>query len=993
MTSTERPAEISAQPPAAASGQRPLTAALGRATADLKGIATLLLTLASVLGAFVVLRNAVHLPSPWPELLCLVPVVIFLAFYLLPEWRAARERKALEDFGILGEPPPPGYFRLTPYGSDDRIGYRRPDGAEGQALRWVQRAKEVFLYLVGLSGVGKSSLLNAHVIPELKDAGWTVVAARPYDDPIGAIKTALRTPGVIWKQPPQGDTDLRALIERAAQSVARAGKRLLIVLDQFEEVLILLGEQERRPFAALLRDLGERPVANLTVLLSLRQDYIGDLEALPVPPPTYGANWFEVKRFTPAAARAFIARSDLKPGAQLIEQILREAAEIEDSLDQVRPVVINMYGLVLASFKGRLPADLVAGRLLTGYVRRSLDRAGLKPVSRAVIAPLVTDVGTKRARPLEEIAHQAAITPARARGALLHLAEDGLVRAVDKAGQRWEAAHDFVARLVLPLLEGARASRWDRLRPWLAPAAIIVWVALVALAALVYPEWEQARLRYRLAQAGLVAAPSPSAGTAFRFNGMTVGADHLAQALPLLLDVRPPVIQLELSAARDPIPLAALPRLPALATLDLRGTQLASPAGLPSFPALRTLDLRGTQLTSLAGLPGLPALTTLDLAGVGVISLAGMPALSALRTLDLRATRLTSLAGLPSLPALTTLNLSNGRLTALAGMADLAALTRLDLSGTRLTSLAGMPNLAALATLNLRATELTSLAGLPRLPALATLDLGGTPLTSLATLPGLPALETLDLSDTRLTSLVGMPSLAARATLDLRRVRLISLAGMPNLPALAALDLSDAELTFLTGMPSLPALTTLDVSGTQLASLADLPDLPALAALALSRTRLTSLRDLPERPALKELLMFGLKLERPFDLAALAHHAPTLERLVIGDTPVADYAGLARFTALTHVDLEGSKIRDVSVLTRLRALRSIDLQNMSDLDLRPLTALPRLQKILLSSHARPSLIIPAALATIVEWMGGWGRGRCAGGSRERGDVRAHRAEL
>src|ERR1700752_840550 len=306
-----------------------------------------------------------------------------------------------------------------------------------------------------MSGVGKSSLLSAHAIPELKDAGWIVVETRPYDDPLGTIKSALRRPNTIWQKPPSEETSIRDLIERAAQAAERADKRLLIVLDQFEEVLIVPGEEQRQPFADLLRSLGERPVDNLPILLSLRLDYIGGLEALPIPPPTYGTNWFEVKRFTPAAARSFIERSDLKPGPRLVEQILREAAEIEDSLDQVRPVVINMYGLVLASFKGALPADLVAGRLLAGYVRRSLDRADLKEVSRAGIAPLVTDVGTKRARPLEEIAEKAETTKARARGTLLHLAEEGLVRAIDSAGQRWEAAHDFIARLTLPLLEGA----------------------------------------------------------------------------------------------------------------------------------------------------------------------------------------------------------------------------------------------------------------------------------------------------------------------------------------------------------------------------------------------------------------------------------------------------------------------------------------------------------------------------------------------------------
>jgi hypothetical protein len=235
MTTTT---EVTATPP----GRRALAAALGNATSDLTGIVTLLLTVATVPGAFVGLRDAVHLPSPWPEIGCVVPIALFLVFYLLPEWRLARDRKALEDFGVMGEPHPPGYFRLTAYSADDRAKFRRPDGGEVEVLRWIQRSHEPLIYLVGLSGVGKSSLLGSHVIPELKEGkpGWIVVEARPYDNPLLALAAALQRPGIIWKNPAPEQTDTRAILERAANTADRANKRLLIVLDQFEEALILL---------------------------------------------------------------------------------------------------------------------------------------------------------------------------------------------------------------------------------------------------------------------------------------------------------------------------------------------------------------------------------------------------------------------------------------------------------------------------------------------------------------------------------------------------------------------------------------------------------------------------------------------------------------------------------------------------------------------------------------------------------------------------------
>jgi hypothetical protein len=778
MTSTDKPAEVSAQ--------RPLAAALGHATSDVKGIATLILTVATVPAAFVALRDAVHMPTPWPEIGCIVPIAIFVAFYFIPEWRTARDRKVLEDFGVIGEPPPAGYFRLTPYGLDDRAKFERPDGAEGQVLKWVQRSNETFLYLVGLSGVGKSSLLSAHVIPALKESGTVVLEARPYDDPIGAIKRALCKPGAIWKQPPADETDVRNLIERAATAVARTEKRLLIVLDQFEEVLILLGEEERQPFSELLKSLQEKPIQNLTALFSLRLDYIGGLEALPIPPPTYGTNWFEIKRFTPPAARRFIERSDLKAGPKLVEQILKEAAEIEDSLDQVRPVVVNMYGLVLASFKGRLPTDMVSGRLLSGYVRRCLDRADLKEVSRAVIAPLVTDVGTKRARPLEEIAASASVTTARARGALLRLAEDGLVRAVDKAGRHWEVAHDFVARLVLPLLESARISRWDRIRPWLPLGAIVVWAAIIACGAIAYPGWYQAQLRVRVAELGLVAAPSPSPeGIAFQFNQMPVDQHQLEVAFQLLAQVLPPVIS------------------------------ISSGLGFPS---------------SLDHIPPPPkTLTHLDLSkSLGVISLQGLTNLRSLTDLDLSEMKLASLETLPKeLPMLTRLSVNASRrlgrsegLTSLEKMPALSALQILNLDGVGLTSLKGMPVLENLRKLVLsNADDLTSFSGMPKFPSLELLDLNyAWGFQTLAGMPAFPKLTELNVANTKL--------------LDLRQ--------SPLFPKLTKLIIGgpDSSEGLFRGMPLFPELAEIDLreEDSERVDLSPLEQLPALKVIKLSRS-------------------------------------------------------------------------------------------------------------------------------------------------------------
>jgi hypothetical protein len=160
---------------------------------------------------------------------------------------------------------------------------------------------------------------------------------RPYDSPLDEITTALLRPGAIWRKPPPATAvAVRDLIEQAAERVQRDGKRLLLVIDQFEEALILCGNEMKLALSSLLCDLGERPVSGVKVLLSLRAEYLNDLPGLGLRDPAFGTgqNAFEVRPFTRAAAQAFIEKSSLDLAPALLDKVLEEACEIEDMPDR-----------------------------------------------------------------------------------------------------------------------------------------------------------------------------------------------------------------------------------------------------------------------------------------------------------------------------------------------------------------------------------------------------------------------------------------------------------------------------------------------------------------------------------------------------------------------------------------------------------------------------------------------------------------------------------
>ncbi|HWX43582.1 MAG TPA: hypothetical protein VN345_20755, partial [Blastocatellia bacterium] len=90
-------------------------------------------------------------------------LVIPLGFDALPAWLDSRRRKWVAKSGKTR--PRANYFRLDPYGEADKDDFKRADGAHERVLRWINSARETALYLTSRSGVGKSSLLQAYVIP------------------------------------------------------------------------------------------------------------------------------------------------------------------------------------------------------------------------------------------------------------------------------------------------------------------------------------------------------------------------------------------------------------------------------------------------------------------------------------------------------------------------------------------------------------------------------------------------------------------------------------------------------------------------------------------------------------------------------------------------------------------------------------------------------------------------------------------------------------
>jgi energy-coupling factor transporter ATP-binding protein EcfA2 len=159
----------------------------------------------------------------------------------------------------------------------------------GNRLRAMGHTGRI-LVIVGASGSGKSSLLQAGVIPLLEqDPAWLVVPAlMPGTDPVPELARVLaataRRLGLTWSA-----TEVRGRLEDSPEGLRRIAddllaaspsahqRRLLVTIDQAEELFTRTPPSARHRFAQLL---GEAVAGPVQVLAALRSEFLADRHLL-----------------------------------------------------------------------------------------------------------------------------------------------------------------------------------------------------------------------------------------------------------------------------------------------------------------------------------------------------------------------------------------------------------------------------------------------------------------------------------------------------------------------------------------------------------------------------------------------------------------------------------------------------------------------------------------------------------------------------------------
>jgi hypothetical protein len=175
---------------------------------------------------------------------------------------------------------------LRPFNIDEhRVFFGRHGEVEqlAELLRSpVERAEGAVLLVVGPSGCGKSSLVRAGLLSVMANepSWWTLPPILPGADPVAALARELAAAaqrlGLDWTVAGvrhRLDDDGVAGLADELLLAARA-RRLLVVVDQFEELLTQTPPARRAHFAQLLRSALGGPVQ---VVATLRPEFLDQL--------------------------------------------------------------------------------------------------------------------------------------------------------------------------------------------------------------------------------------------------------------------------------------------------------------------------------------------------------------------------------------------------------------------------------------------------------------------------------------------------------------------------------------------------------------------------------------------------------------------------------------------------------------------------------------------------------------------------------------------
>ena len=395
-------------------------------------------------------------------------------------WELERIRREIAGRSRPLPPEERGPFRgLARFDSEDRDVYFGRSIEIAAALEMTRTRGLVAL--VGPSGSGKSSLARAGLLPAIADGElggwpkiWDTVVLVPGSDPRAALGDAL---GAILDDPAASTREPDALVAALADRAQQAGRGVVLLVDQLEE-LVTLGHDAAKDSVAHARDgesrawavsllarLGTQAIPGVRCVVAARRDLLDGLLALGelgraltrgtlLVAPLTDAAWEEV------LDHALGAYDYALEDAAMREALLTQLRGTSSAMPLVQFALTELWARrdALRKTIPRAALDAIGG--IGGALEMHADATlakvgalgeGAQAIARDVLLALTTAQGTRATRTLADLERRVPgplttrVVSALADARLLVGESDGLTLAHEALLTRWDTLRRWIA--------------------------------------------------------------------------------------------------------------------------------------------------------------------------------------------------------------------------------------------------------------------------------------------------------------------------------------------------------------------------------------------------------------------------------------------------------------------------------------------------------------------------------------------------------------------
>ncbi len=330
------------------------------------------------------------------------------------------------------------------------------------------------LVLHGPSGNGKTSLINAGVIPRLKREGYAVLVRRALKEPGLEIREGLiEMLRAAEVKKTEGDKTsgewmvgvMSAPLSHFLAELSRAlDKPLVIFLDQFEEFFLRFPKKARSFFAGELGQIVKDRSLKVKFVLSLRNDFLSHLSEFKSKIPEIMHQEFFLEGLAPDAMidaiREPAALAGLSFEEGLIERILSDLGTVGSDPPQLQIVCDRLFDELgrgekvfsMAHYDGVGGAKGILGSYLEHFI--DSQTPAVRELGRQVLKALVTSSGTKSVVSAELVVQETGRNQKAVERMLVSLVQARLVRKLsDDQGACFELSHEYLIEEIARWIE------------------------------------------------------------------------------------------------------------------------------------------------------------------------------------------------------------------------------------------------------------------------------------------------------------------------------------------------------------------------------------------------------------------------------------------------------------------------------------------------------------------------------------------------------------